>query len=137
MVDLRTLIPQGDIKERYTEHDWDIWLDDAIGTSQLQAFLVRYAEVEHMFIFTPAWRNVTNTCMDGLIQGLRAGVIKPVPATKSRVGCATCGDIMYVPSPYPRDYLKMRCNLCSDFDSNVTPNLSTLYARFGGLLDAD
>ena len=141
MLDLRTIFPKGDIKERYTEHEWEDWLDMYIGSIHFQALLVRFAEVEHLLIYRPVWRNVTYTCIDRLVQGIRDGHIKFVPANQDRIGCAKCGDIRYVhgasPTYVPRDYLKMRCRCCSDFDCSVTPTMGALYMQFGGLLNAD
>lgn len=121
--------------ERYTEHDWEEWVEASLATSQMQLLLLRYVEVEHLFIHIPVWRNVVHTCLDRLIQQARRGASNR--ATKSRIGCATCGDITYVASPRPRDYLKMRCTICSAFDCNITPTSSTLYIQLGGLLNAD
>ena len=121
--------------ERHTEHEWDDWVEASIATPHMQLLLLRYVEVEHLFIHTPVWRNVVYTCLDRLLQHARKGASNP--ASLSRLGCVSCGDITYVASPRPRDYLKMRCTHCSDFDSNVTPTSSTLYMQFGGLLNAD
>ena len=135
MADARLITLPSSKAERYTEHEWEAWLDDALATPQLQLFLLRYVEVEHLLIHIPVWRNVIYTCLDRLIQQARNGASNL--ASLSRLGCASCGDITYVASPRPRDYLKMRCTHCSDFDSNVTPTSSTLYMQFGGLLNAD
>lgn len=134
MADAR-LLAAAPRKERYIEHDWEPWLDDALDTPQMQLFLLRYVEVEHLLIHMPVWRNVVYTCLDRLLQQTRGGASRP--ATMSRIGCTTCGDITYVESSRPRDYLKMRCTICSPFDSNVTPTSSTIYLQFGGLLNAD
>ena len=135
MADARLISLPSHKTERYTEHEWETWLENALVTSHMQLLLLRYVEVEHLFIHIPVWRNVVYTCLDRLLQNARKGASNR--ATKSRIGCATCGDITYVSSPRPRDYLKMRCTICSDFDSNVTPTSSTLYIQFGGLLNAD
>ena len=135
MADARLITLPSHKTERYTEHEWDAWIEASLATPQMQLLLLRYVEVEHLFIHTPVWRNVVYTCLDRLIQQARKGASNP--ASLSRLGCASCGDITYVASPRPRDYLKMRCTHCSDFDSNVTPTSSTLYMQFGGLLNAD
>ena len=135
MADARLISLPSHKTERYTEHEWETWPENALVTSHMQLLLLRYVEVEHLFIHIPVWRNVVYTCLDRLLQNARKGASNR--ATKSRIGCATCGDITYVASPRPRDYLKMRCTHCSDFDSNVTPASSTLYMQFGGLLNAD
>ena len=122
-------------KERYTAHEWEEWLEASLTAPQMQLLLLRYVEVEHLLIHIPVWCNVVYTCLDRLIQQARNGASNL--AIKSRIGCATCGDITYVASQRPRDYLKMRCNHCSAFDSNVTPTSSTIYIQFGGLLNAD
>ena len=135
MADARLItLPDGKA-ERYTEHEWEEWLEASLATPHMQLLLLRYVEVEHLFIHTPVWRNVVYTCLDRLIQQARNRSSNP--ASLSRLGCVSCGDITYVASPRPRDYLKMRCTHCSNFDSNVTPTSSTLYIQFGGLLNAD
>lgn len=135
MADTRLVTLPSGKAERYTEHEEEEWLEASLATPYMQLLLLRYVEVEHLFIHTPVWRNVVYTCLDRLIQQARSGASNP--ATKSRIGCTSCGYITYVASPRPRDYLKMRCTHCSDFDSNVTPTSSTLYMQFGGLLNAD
>lgn len=135
MADARLISLPSHKTERYTEHELEAWLEDALVTSHMRLLLLRYVEVEHLLIHIPVWRNVVYTCLDRLLQNARKGA--SIPATKSRYGCTTCGDINYLPSTRPRDYLKMRCTHCSDFDSNVTPTSSTLYIQFGGLLNAD
>ena len=135
MADARLISLPSHKTERYTEHEWDDWIEASLVTPQMQLLLLRYVEIEHLFIYRPVWRNVVYTCLDRLIQQARKGA--SIRATKSRIGCVSCGDITYVASPRPRDYLKMRCTHCSDFDSNVTPTSSTLYMQFGGLLNAD
>ena len=135
MADARLITLPSHKTERYTEHEWDDWLEASLATTQMQLLLLRYVEVDHLFIHIPVWRNVVYTCLDRLIQQARKRSSNP--ASLSRLGCVSCGDIAYVASPRPRDYLKMRCTHCSNFDSNVTPTSSTLYIQFGGLLNAD
>ena len=135
MADARLITLPSHKTERYTEHEWEEGLEASLATPYMQLLLLRYVEVEHLLIHLPVWRNVVYTCLDRLIQQARKGASNP--ASLSRLGCVSCGDITYVSSPRPRDYLKMRCIHCSDFDSNVTPTLSTLYIQFGGLLNAD
>ena len=77
MADARLITFPASKSERYTEHEWEAWVEDALATYQMKLLLLRYVEVEHLLIHIPVWRNVVYTCLDRLIQQARRGASNP------------------------------------------------------------